>query len=659
MMAGADVCLVHMPFAAVERPSLGLGLLQAILAREGLSATTLYANVRFADRIGFERYTVVDNTYPDSMVAEWTFAGAAFPGFEPDHARYFRGTGLVLESRVTPPGESLGRILWGVRAAAPAFVDETARAVLATGARIVGCTSTFQQHCASLALLRRVRELDPAVTTLLGGANCEAEMGAATHRAFPWVDFVVSGEADELIGPLCRAILAEGRDIDAARVPYGALGPAHRRAGIRGEPPRASVHALDGLPTPDFGDYFRALETSGLAGHVVPGLPVETSRGCWWGQKHHCTFCGLNGGNMQFRAKRPERAIAELDELAARHGVRQFLVVDNILDMRSFDSVLPRLAARAEPYRLFFETKANLRRTQVELLAACGARWIQPGLESLHDEVLRLMAKGTTGLINLQLLKWGQELGIRVYWNMLCDFPGEDDAWYAEMAPWLPLLFHLQPPAFTIPVRYDRFSPYHSRPDAYGIRLAPFWTYRYVYPLDGPDLADLAYFFEDGPGSVRRPGRDAPPRPGLEAVQAAVTDWRRHYYGAEPPVLNVAQDDGEALVLVDTRPAAVDGSHVLDGLARRVYRECDAARTPAAIAEALAREPGPPVEPGAVAAALDDLAARRLVLARGGKILALATRGVGTIPSYARYPGGYSRAPAVRIEAPSSEPVST
>ena len=43
----------------------------------------------------------------------------------------------------------------------------------------------------SLALLRRVKELDPSVVTMLGGANCEAEMGWAAIRAFPWVDFVV------------------------------------------------------------------------------------------------------------------------------------------------------------------------------------------------------------------------------------------------------------------------------------------------------------------------------------------------------------------------------------------------------------------------------------------------------------------------------------
>jgi magnesium-protoporphyrin IX monomethyl ester (oxidative) cyclase len=49
-----------------------------------------------------------------------------------------------------------------------------------------------------LALLRIIKEKNPDIITLLGGANCEASMGQAAKRNFPWIDFVVSGEADLL-----------------------------------------------------------------------------------------------------------------------------------------------------------------------------------------------------------------------------------------------------------------------------------------------------------------------------------------------------------------------------------------------------------------------------------------------------------------------------
>ena len=76
---------------------------------------------------------------------------------------------------------------------------------------------------ASLALLRRVRELDPGVITMLGGANCETVMGEATHRCFPWVDYVVSGEADGLVTGCLRLALTRGRDVAATELPRGVL----------------------------------------------------------------------------------------------------------------------------------------------------------------------------------------------------------------------------------------------------------------------------------------------------------------------------------------------------------------------------------------------------------------------------------------------------
>jgi radical SAM superfamily enzyme YgiQ (UPF0313 family) len=42
---------------------------------------------------------------------------------------------------------------------------------------------------------------------------------------------------------------------------------------------------------------------------------METARGCWWGAKHHCTFCGLNQNDMAFRAKSPQCAMDELVHL--------------------------------------------------------------------------------------------------------------------------------------------------------------------------------------------------------------------------------------------------------------------------------------------------------------------------------------------------------
>ena len=397
--------------------------------------------------------------------------------------------------------------------------------------------------------------------------------------------------------------------------------------------PRAVVAEVDKNPVPDYSDYFRALSASPLSERVTPGLLVELSRGCWWGEKHHCTFCGLNGGGMVYRAKRPERALSELDLLAQQSGVNGFMVVDNILDMSYLRTVLPALAERGAPYRLFFETKANLKRGQVELLAKSGVVWIQPGIEAFHDDLLKLMDKGTTAAINIQVLKYCREFGIYATWNFIFGFPGEDDAWHAQVAEWLPLVFHLQAPKCIGRVLYDRFSLYHQDPARYGLRLRPSPSYAAVYPLPPDDLIDLAYFFLDESPGARAAG------PGAVALARLVLEWDRLFQRGLNPVLSMTTR-GEAIDIYDTRPCATARRMTLEGLDALVYQACE----PAADFRELVRRVGPAgSDAGAVRAALARLTALRLLLEIHGKYLALAVPGdLPCLVEPADFPGGNS-----------------
>src|SRR4029079_11456522 len=99
------------------------------------------------------------------------------------------------------------------------------------------------------------------------------------------------------------------------------------------------VQDLDALPYPDCDDFFEQLAKTDLGVPVEqlkPRLMFETSRGCWWGEKSHCTFCGLNGATMSFRAKSEARALAELSYLHERFPECGVSVTDNILDMKYF-----------------------------------------------------------------------------------------------------------------------------------------------------------------------------------------------------------------------------------------------------------------------------------------------------------------------------------
>jgi len=632
-----DVCLVCMPYAAVQRPSIALGVLKACLAGTGIRCGVIYANLEFAARIGIDTLSVMNFLRTDSLVGEWTFSGVAFPEHRTTvheilgQVRKYQPPNLP---RTSIDETNFADVIERVRAEAPAFVDEIARRIVARRPRIVGCTSTFEQHCPSLALLRRVKELDPAIVTMMGGANCEAEMGWAAIRAFPWLDFVVSGEADEIFAPLCKLVMKKGTAIDPMFLPVGVLSRAHAKANTFGPGrqavPRAVVENLDASPVPDFSDYFAALEASPIGWAIAPGLVVETSRGCWWGQKMQCTFCGLNGEGMTYRAKSGDRILSELAELVERSGVSNFSVADNILDMRQFKTVLPELVRRGSPYRFFYEIKSNLRRDQVRLMAEAGITRIQPGIEGLHDGILDLMAKGNSAVINVQLLRYAREVGISTMWMLLVGFPGEDTGWHAQVAEWLPLIYHLQPPNSVVHIRFDRFSVYHQRPADFKLRLTPYPNYSVIYPLAPELLKDLAYFFIDESMPLSSNASD-----GAIALGKAVGDWKNiHLTGLRPVLCSV--DRGEAIDFLDTRPCAPVRRSTISGLEAEVYRAIDAAHAPAEIAARLGR--GEPE----IAAALAQLAARKVVLALGDKYLGLAIEGeMPSIPDHETLPGGW------------------
>lgn len=598
-----DVLFVVPPFVDITRPAIGVSLLKAELARRGFSSRVEYLCIELAERIGFGVYqSIADALGSDSLVGEWFFADVVF-GEEIPHERLYVEKIL---SRYAGAGELMDQVL-KARAARHQFVEDSARRILEEAPRIVGFTTTFHTTCASLAVARRLKESADAPVVIFGGANCEGEMGQQLIRSFPWIDFVCTGEADIVFPEFLEKLLREGESPRVA----GILRQGEADALSTPEP----VRDLDELPIPDYGDYVERLRLSPLHEQITPEILIETSRGCWWGAKQHCTFCGLNGATMSFRSKSPERVFDELDHLTKTYGIKRISSVDNILDTRYINTLFPRLSESGVGAELFYEVKANLRYDQLAKMRVGGVRSIQPGIESLSNEVLRLMRKGCTGLQNIQLLRWCEELGIEVAWNILAGFPGEDAAEYERMAELLPLLAHLPPPVSCTPIRLDRFSPFYTRPAEFGMaRVRPAAAYFYAYPLGRRELARLAYFFDFDYEDGREPSAY------IAGLQRAVGEWwpRRLCEPDKRARLDARVSRG-ALDIEDTR----DGERKtrrLEGLAAELYLRCDSAHTPAALRRELSCAAGE----REVERALAELVDAGLTLEMEGQYLSLA-----------------------------------
>ncbi|HWE51021.1 MAG TPA: RiPP maturation radical SAM C-methyltransferase [Bryobacteraceae bacterium] len=599
-----DVVFAVVPFTDVKRPNIGISTLLPAVKKAGFSARAEYVSLQLAAWMGLELFgwiaelgdqLLLDTTAPSiSLVGEWFFAGVLFPGQLPPDEEY-------LARFIAPDrrGEELIPALLEAREKyARRFVEYAAGEILKHHPRVVGFTSTFHQTCCCLAVAKLLKEAPDPPVVIFGGSNCEGEMGLQMIRSFPWIDYICTGEGDNALPEFLVLFLGQNNPDP----PPGILRQGYAD-GLRVPVP---VQRLDELPVPDFHEYFEALGRSGLE-DVKPILLMETARGCWWGEKHHCTFCGLNGAGMVYRSKSPQRALSELFELSETYGLQRVDSVDNILDTRYIQTLFPELIRRNSELELFYEIKANLRYDQLKTLWRGGVRAVQPGIETFSNKILQLMRKGCTGLQNIQLLRWCEELAIVPAWNMLYGFPDEPAAEYEAMATLVPMLAHLPPPAFCIRVRMDRFSPLYDQAAEFGLKnVRAMEAYSYVYPLPDSELRNLAYFFEFEYGDGRLPADYA--RPLVEGIEA----WE-----AKPSRLD-AYSAGDMLVIVDTRPCARQRQHVFTGLAARIYQECDSAvKVPA-----LARRVGA-LEPE-VRAAVERFVDEKLMVEMDGQVLSLA-----------------------------------
>jgi len=608
-----EVTLVSMPFSFFNRPALGISLLRGALLRDGIDCDIQYLQLSFAKMIGPDLYRQIAQCAPRTLLGEWLFAQALFGDLLPEPQKYIDD---ILSHFRDDFSEDLFSELPHIRSMVNDYLEGCLETVSWEPYTVIGFSTTFAQNLSSLALARRIKDIWSDKIVVFGGGNCEGEMGIELHRRFPFIDYICSGESDWLFPELVQRLSA-GHNVEDLP------GLVYRRDGetIANGTQAPPVFDLDALPLPDFDDYFIQLEQSGLA--LKPDdirLMLETSRGCWWGEKSHCTFCGLNSDTLVYRSKTSQRALEEFTHLAHRypaiHGIE---VVDKILDMHYFQDVIPGLIQLNLGLNIFYFTKANLNRNQLSMLKRAGIQRIQPGIESLDSQVLRLMRKGCTATQNIQLLKWARELGLEVVWNFITGFPGEDPEAYQRMAEKIPVLSHLQPPTGPADqVRLDRFSPYFQQPEMYGmLNVRPAASYSYIYPFPDESLARLAYYFDFDYADGHQP------ESYTHSLGLKIKGW---YCKTNSGSLLSFSTDSQ-LILYDTRSIASKREFVLHGISKVVYEFCDEGQTIASIVlhlQSLDESYRSQANPSTVEALLEPLLESHLMLRVDDRYLNLA-----------------------------------
>jgi magnesium-protoporphyrin IX monomethyl ester (oxidative) cyclase len=182
----SPVLLVVPPFQGLKHPALGPSQLKANLEREGIPCEVLYLNLLFAERITPYVHEWLSGTGP-ALVGEFVFSNVLHDLSDEAVQRFVDDivTGSDFEPLMRSwfPGKTPVEVIRSLSDEARDFLEgEAMDEIAARDPWMVGCSSTFQANCCSLALIRQLKRVRPKVVTVMGGANCETVMGEELMR---------------------------------------------------------------------------------------------------------------------------------------------------------------------------------------------------------------------------------------------------------------------------------------------------------------------------------------------------------------------------------------------------------------------------------------------------------------------------------------------
>ena len=550
MMKGKmnKVLLVSMPWAYAWEPSLAIGLLKSVFIQNEIQCDVLDVAMRLLRWINIDTYDVFSTT-PSFGVNDFLFSYEFEPNITTSQLSILKRIcqddfGLVENyyKKLVPPEMEMDTLVQLRQSIIPQMLDELVNELDLEQYAFVGFTCQYDQIWSSLALAHKIKNKYPSVTIVFGGASVDNPVGEYLQSKFSEIDIVTYGDGEPIVVPLFHAIC---RDIELKNVPnISYRDPQGRiiKSSVRCD------YDIQNSPVPDYDAWFKQAaqlkEGRGIDLQLAE-VPVESSRGCWWGQKSHCQFCGTEKSRHRYRCKPAATVIKQLDTLYNKHGIKTFRFNENIMPKSYTKDFWPVLAERGAPYKIHYEIKSNQSAMDIGLYARGGAFFMQPGIESFSTPVLKRMKKGVTGIQNIFTIYTLMEHDIYCFYNIIFGMPGDQIKEYQEMHKIIPCLYHLIPPGGLTWPFVQRHSPLAERLSALHSEegLDAYWRFHVMFSPsylqeNGLELKHCVHYFNNPNNGVCEELKQA-----YRCLQHQIIHWHKMYYKQESQLSYVIHKD--------------------------------------------------------------------------------------------------------------------
>ena len=258
------------------------------------------------------------------------------------------------------------------------FCSFVARDFASRSFDVWGFSTICSTYPLTIRIARELKRSHPQSVVMLGGPQASV-VDAATLWAFPFIDFIVRGEADETL-PLLLAALPDMRRF--GEIP----GVTFRSGGSIVRNPNAPVVLdLDKLPMPAFDQYPKLGKCY--------AVPLELGRGCPFA----CTFCSTNDFfRRRFRLKSPARVIEQMRTIHRAYGNTRFELIHDMftVDRKRFVEFCEALLASGEQFQWHCSARTDCVDDElIAWMARAGCASIFFGIETGSARLQRLVDK--------------------------------------------------------------------------------------------------------------------------------------------------------------------------------------------------------------------------------------------------------------------------
>jgi radical SAM superfamily enzyme YgiQ (UPF0313 family) len=280
-----------------------------------------------------------------------------------------------------------------------------------------GFSTVCSSYPVTLRIAAEVKRAHPKSVVVLGGPQASV-VDLSTMRAYPFIDLVVRGEAEQTLPDLVDALAA---DRPLAPIP----GITFRRTEggeIVRNPAAPLVADLDALPFPAF--------------HLFPDVrfcrhfPLELGRGC----PFSCTFCSTNDFfRRNFRLKSPAQMVADMRRVKQTYGINSFELVHDMftVDRKRVVAFCEALleSKRKDPEDAFIwgcSARTDcVDEELIELMSRAGCRGIFFGIETGSRRMQKIIDKGLELNDSAERVRSCDKFKINTAVSLMAGFPDE------------------------------------------------------------------------------------------------------------------------------------------------------------------------------------------------------------------------------------------